>query len=65
MALRGGGLAYELNLTGNQSLTAALGRKIFKLPSGGLHVKHAEQSNVEFGYQLSICSGTEENHEKP
>jgi hypothetical protein len=23
------------------------------------------QSNVEFGYQLSICSGTKENHGKP
>jgi hypothetical protein len=23
------------------------------------------QCNVEFGYQLSICSGTKENHEKP
>jgi hypothetical protein len=28
-------------------------------------VKHAEQSNVEFGYQLSICSGTKENHGNP
>jgi hypothetical protein len=25
-------------------------------------VKHTEQSNVEFGYQLSICCGTKENH---
>jgi hypothetical protein len=23
------------------------------------------QCYVEFGYQLSICSGTKENHEKP
>jgi hypothetical protein len=23
------------------------------------------QCNVEFGYQLSICSGTKENHGKP
>jgi hypothetical protein len=23
------------------------------------------QCNVEFGYQLSICSRTEENHGKP
>jgi hypothetical protein len=28
-------------------------------------VKHTEQSNVEFGHQLSICSGTKENHGKP
>jgi hypothetical protein len=23
------------------------------------------QCNVEFGYQLNICSGTKENHGKP
>jgi hypothetical protein len=28
-------------------------------------VKHTEQSNVEFWYQLSICSETKENHGKP
>jgi hypothetical protein len=50
---------------GGRGLRAALGRKMLKLPSGGLHVKHAEQSNVEFGYQLSICSGTMEIHGKP
>jgi hypothetical protein len=30
------------------------------LSLGGLHV-----CNFEFGYQLSICSGTKENHRKP
>jgi hypothetical protein len=28
-------------------------------------VKHAEQSKVGFGYQLSIGSGNKENHGKP
>jgi hypothetical protein len=27
-----------------------------KLIFGGLHEKHAVQCNVEFGYQLNICS---------
>jgi hypothetical protein len=34
--------------------------KVVMLSLGGLHVKH-----VEFVYQLSICSGTKENHRKP
>jgi hypothetical protein len=36
----------KLNLNGNQNLTAALGRKILKLPSGELHVTHAEQRGI-------------------
>jgi hypothetical protein len=34
------------------------------LPLGGLHVKQAV-ATWEFGYQLSICCRTEENHGKP
>jgi hypothetical protein len=34
-----------------------------KLIFGGLHETHAV--HVEFGYQLSIRSGTKENHGKP
>jgi hypothetical protein len=41
-----GGLAFELNLTGNQSLTGCIRAKILKLPSGGLHVKHTEQRGI-------------------
>ena len=33
------------------------------LTMGGLHVRHAVQRGI--GYQLSICSSTEENHGKP
>jgi hypothetical protein len=32
-------------------------------PLGGLHVMYAVQ--MEFGYHLSICSATKENHTKP
>jgi hypothetical protein len=32
------------------------------LPLGGLH--GSIQCNVEFGYQLSICSGTKENSDR-
>jgi hypothetical protein len=35
---------------------------IFILTLGGLHEKHAVQRGI--GYQLSICSGIEENHGK-
>jgi hypothetical protein len=34
-----------------------------KLIFGGMH--RSMQCNVEFGYQLNICSGTKENHGKP
>jgi hypothetical protein len=64
-ALGGWMLACKLNVNGNQSLTGCVMATMLKLPSGGLHVKHTEHSNVEFGYQLSICSGTKENHGKP
>jgi hypothetical protein len=38
-----GMLACKLNFNGHQSLTAALGRKMLKLPSAGLQVKRTEQ----------------------
>jgi hypothetical protein len=37
--------------------------KFLMLQLGGLHVKHAVQHGI--GYQLRICSWTEENHRKP
>jgi hypothetical protein len=61
-------VACILNLNGNRGnrrLKGYIRADILKLPLGGLHVKHAEQSNVEFGHQLSICSGTKEIHGKP
>jgi hypothetical protein len=61
MAL-GGGVAGELKLNGNRSLKGCIRANILKLPLGGLHVKHVEQSNVELGHKLSICSGTKGNH---
>jgi hypothetical protein len=59
-----GGLTCELNLTGNQSLTGCVRATNVEVTigRGGLHTG---QSNVELGYQLSICSGTKENHGKP
>jgi hypothetical protein len=61
-----GGAACKLNLNGKRNLKGCIRAKILKLPLGGrLHVKHTEQSNVEFGCQLSICSGTKEDHGKP
>jgi hypothetical protein len=42
-----------------------MAKNVEKLIFGGLHEKHAVQCNVEFGYQLSIRSGTKENHGKP
>jgi hypothetical protein len=62
MAL-GGGVACKLNLNGNRNLTAALGRKCWIYHWEGC--MWSMQSNVEFGYQLDICSGTKENHGKP
>jgi hypothetical protein len=47
----------ELNLNGNRSLTCCNRAKMLKLPLGGQHVKHAEQSNVEFGYNSAFALG--------
>jgi hypothetical protein len=58
----GGGVIWIRTLEGGH-----IRAKILKLSSGGLQANRAEQSRatVQLGYQLSICSGTKENHGKP
>jgi hypothetical protein len=56
----GGG--YKLNLNGNRSLKLCI-RAIFFLSYLWEGYMWSMQSNVEFGYQFRICSGTTENHE--
>jgi hypothetical protein len=59
-------IVFFLLALGGGELNGCVRRNILKLPLGGLHVKHTEQqSSVEFGYQLSICSGTKETNGKP
>jgi hypothetical protein len=61
------GRVYSFQLL--QGITSAI---VFSLSRRTLHSGwgsrkqyRSMQSNVEFGYQLSICSGTKENHGKP
>jgi hypothetical protein len=54
MAL-GEGAAFKLNLNRHRSLTGCIRAKILKLPLGGLHVKHAEQSGIWIPTQHLLC----------